>query len=132
MFGAQWTSPSSGFTDIISDFEDGVEKIDLRESGLAAGDITITDDGFAAIITATAGRIEVSGLAGQITTDAISSLGDLGLRRPGAGCGSPLFFAGRDGASCPAIRCWGMEEILILCGLACAGVGVLLSMWNEP
>ena len=66
VFGAIWTNASSGFTDVIYDFEDGVEKIDLRDSGLTFADLLITDDGFSAIITATAGRIEVAGLAGQI------------------------------------------------------------------
>ena len=44
--------------------------IDLRGSGLTEGDITITDDGFSTIVTSSAGRIEVFGLAGQITLDA--------------------------------------------------------------
>jgi Ca2+-binding RTX toxin-like protein len=66
IFGPVWTS-ASGFTDIIWDLEDGVEKIDLRNSGLTESDVTISDDGFSAIITSAAGRIEVSGFAGQIT-----------------------------------------------------------------
>lgn len=73
VFGAVWTSPSNGFQDVISDFEDGIEKIDLRGSGLTFADLVIGDDGFgfSAIITSSAGRIEVSGLAGQITIDDI-------------------------------------------------------------
>ena len=44
-------------------------KVDVpQEFTWSTGDITITDDGFSAIVTAAAGRIEVSGLAGQITT----------------------------------------------------------------
>lgn len=66
MFGATWTS-EFGFQDIIWDFEDGVEKLDLSGSGLTFADLTIGDDGFSAIITSSAGRIEVVGLAGQIT-----------------------------------------------------------------
>ena len=69
VFGALWTSPATGFQDIIFDFEDDLEKIDLRGSGISFADLTIGDDGFSAIITSAAGRIEVSGLAGHITSN---------------------------------------------------------------
>ena len=71
IFGASWTNPVDGFEDLIFDFEDGLEKIDLRTSGLTFADLTIGDDGFgfSAIITSSAGRIEVNGLAGRITID---------------------------------------------------------------
>jgi hypothetical protein len=53
---------------IIWDFEDGIEKIDLTASGLAFADLTIGDDGFgfSAIVTSSAGAVEVYGRAGQI------------------------------------------------------------------
>ena len=73
VFGSQW---SSGFQDVISDLEDGFEKIDLTGSGLAFEDLFIDDSGFSAIITSTtsAGQIEVVGFgvqagAGQLTQD---------------------------------------------------------------
>jgi Ca2+-binding RTX toxin-like protein len=64
VFGAVWTSPS-GFQDIIYDFEDGVEFIDLSSSGLTFADLTIEDSGFSAIVSASAGQIEVSGFGQQ-------------------------------------------------------------------
>ena len=70
IFGPTWTTADSGFTDIIWDFEDGVEVIDLRPSGLSEDDITISDDGFSAIVTSFAGRIEIFGMAGQIIAEA--------------------------------------------------------------
>jgi Ca2+-binding RTX toxin-like protein len=75
VFGAVWTTPGSGFTDVIEDLEDGVEKIDLSTSGLTFADLTIEDIGqFSAVITSSAGRIEVSGFGefgngGRITED---------------------------------------------------------------
>jgi Ca2+-binding RTX toxin-like protein len=68
VFGAIWSS-SIFFGDTISDFEDGVEKIDLRASGLTFADLTIGTFGVSATITSIAGFIEVSGLAGQIAED---------------------------------------------------------------
>ena len=73
VFGATWTS-EFGFQDVIWDLEDGVEKIDLRGSGLTFDDLFIEDSGFSAIITASAGRIEVwgfgqQGIGGLITAD---------------------------------------------------------------
>jgi Ca2+-binding RTX toxin-like protein len=65
VFGTVWTNPDSGFTDIIFDLEQDVEKIDLRASGLQFEDLTIDDSGFSAIVTASAGRIEVSGFGEQ-------------------------------------------------------------------
>lgn len=64
VFGTTWSS----FRDILWDFEDGVEHIDLTASGLAYGDLTITDDGFgfSAIVSSSAGSIEIYGMAGQI------------------------------------------------------------------
>jgi Ca2+-binding RTX toxin-like protein len=49
VFGKTWTSPS-GFQDIIWDFEDGKERIDLRTSGLKLADLNIESDGFSAIL----------------------------------------------------------------------------------
>jgi Ca2+-binding RTX toxin-like protein len=73
VFGDMWTS-AHGFQDTIWDLEDGVEKIDLRASGLRFADLSIDDGGFSAVITAAAGRIEVSGfgeqgLGGRLTED---------------------------------------------------------------
>jgi Ca2+-binding RTX toxin-like protein len=64
VFGSTWTS-SSGFQDIIWDFEDGLEKIDLRGSGLTFADLTIDNSGYSAIITSAAGQIELVGLGQQ-------------------------------------------------------------------
>ena len=64
VFTALWTS-ASGFQDVIYDFEDGIDMIDLSTSGLTFADLTIDDTGFSAIITSVAGRIEVSGF-GQL------------------------------------------------------------------
>jgi Ca2+-binding RTX toxin-like protein len=61
VFGAVWTDPLNGFQDTIYDLEADAEKIDLRASGLQFSDLTIEDSGFSAYVTATAGRIEVSG-----------------------------------------------------------------------
>ena len=70
VFGAVWNTPPDGFVDVIFDLEDGVEKIDLSGSGLQFEDLTITVEfGTSAIITSSAGRIEVNGLAGLITQD---------------------------------------------------------------
>lgn len=55
VFGSTWTQVD-GFTDIVWDLEDGVEKLDMRTSGLTFADLTIDDTGFIAIITSTAGR----------------------------------------------------------------------------
>jgi Ca2+-binding RTX toxin-like protein len=66
VFGQTWTNPDTfGFQDIIWDFEDGIEKIDLSASGLSFTDLTIDDSGFSAIITSTAGQIEVVGFGQQ-------------------------------------------------------------------
>ena len=65
VFGDVWNTPDTGFQDVISDLEDGVEKIDLRGSGLEFGDLTIDNSGFSAIITSSAGRIEVDGFGEQ-------------------------------------------------------------------
>ena len=70
VFGAIWTSPS-GFQDVIYDFEDGLDKIDLRGSGLTFTDLAIDDSGYSAIITSTAGQIEVT-LVGQPSSGAIT------------------------------------------------------------
>lgn len=70
VFGAIWTSPS-GFQDVIYDFEDGIDKIDLRGSGLTFADLTIDDSGYSAIITSTAGQIELT-LVGQPSSGAIT------------------------------------------------------------
>jgi Ca2+-binding RTX toxin-like protein len=74
VFGAVWNTPPDGFRDIIFDLEDGVERIDLSGSGLEFGDLTIDNSGFSAIITSSAGQIEVDGFgaqgpAGPITQD---------------------------------------------------------------
>ena len=73
VFGPQWTT-EFGFQDVIWDLEDGLEKIDLTASGLQFDDLTIDDTGFSAIVTSSAGRIEVvgfgqQGTAGQLTQD---------------------------------------------------------------
>ena len=67
VFGAVWNTPDTGFQDIIFDLEDGVEFIDLSASGLQFEELTIEEFGTSAVITSSAGRIEVTGLAGQIT-----------------------------------------------------------------
>ncbi len=63
VFGTAWTS-EFGFQDVIADFEDSLDKIDLRGSGLSFADLAIDDSGYSAIITSTAGQIEVT-LTGQ-------------------------------------------------------------------
>ena len=70
VFGATWTS-EFGYQDVIADFEDGLDKIDLRGSGLTFADLAIDDSGYSAIITSTAGRIEVT-LVGQPSAGAIT------------------------------------------------------------
>ena len=70
VFGDVWNTPNTGFQDVIFDLEDGVEKIDLSGSDLQFEDLTITEEfGSSAIITSTAGRIELNGLGGQITEE---------------------------------------------------------------
>ena len=70
VFGAVWNDYPDTSADVIFDLEDGVEKIDLSGSGLQFEDLTITEEfGSSAIITSTAGRIELNGLAGQITEE---------------------------------------------------------------
>ena len=70
VFGAVWNDYPDTSADVIFDLEDGVEKIDLSGSGLQFEDLTITEEfGSSAIITSSAGRIEVNGLGGQITED---------------------------------------------------------------
>ena len=63
VFGPQWTS--DGFQDRIFDLEDGVERIDLSGSGLEFADLTIDNSGFSAVITSSAGQIEVDGFGEQ-------------------------------------------------------------------
>jgi Ca2+-binding RTX toxin-like protein len=66
VFGPAWGS------DTISDFEDGVELIDLSASGLTFGDLTIFDEfGFGdTTIESSAGRIVLTGVAVESVTQA--------------------------------------------------------------
>lgn len=71
VFGATWTTPGIGYQDVIADFDDGLDKIDLRGSGLSFADLVIYDSGYSTIITSTAGQIEVT-LVGQPSAGAIT------------------------------------------------------------
>ena len=70
VFGATWTSVT-GFQDVIADFENGLDKIDLRGSGLTFKDLSINDSGYSAIITSSAGQIEVT-VVGQPSAGALT------------------------------------------------------------
>jgi Ca2+-binding RTX toxin-like protein len=67
VFGEVWNNYPDTSADVIFDLEDGVDKIDLSGSDLQFEDLTITDEFGSAIITSSAGRIEVNGFAGLIT-----------------------------------------------------------------
>jgi Ca2+-binding RTX toxin-like protein len=67
VFGAVWTDPLEGFTDIVWDMEDGLEKLDLTGSGLQFADLTLEDLGFMTVVTSTAGRIEVMNFGSDTT-----------------------------------------------------------------
>jgi Ca2+-binding RTX toxin-like protein len=60
VMGSTWNT--EGFADAIYDFEDGIDRIDLRGSGLTFADLTITDaeHGYTTLITSSAGQLEVS------------------------------------------------------------------------
>ena len=70
VFGATWTA-ATGFQDVIADFEDGLDRIDLRGSGLTFADLSIDDSGYSAVITSSAGRIEVT-VVGQPSAGALT------------------------------------------------------------
>ena len=56
-FGTNWSF------DTINNFEGGVDKIDLRGSGLTFSDLTVTDYfGFATVISSAAGEIQLVGV----------------------------------------------------------------------
>jgi Ca2+-binding RTX toxin-like protein len=72
VFGARWAAAGGVFQQEIGDFEDGIDKLDLRDSALQFADLTIENAGFFARITSTAGEILIGGRGGQtiqITTD---------------------------------------------------------------
>jgi Ca2+-binding RTX toxin-like protein len=58
VWGSQWNN--GGFGEFVQDFEDGVDLIDLRGTGLDFSDLVIDDSGgFSVIVTSTAGQVEV-------------------------------------------------------------------------
>jgi Ca2+-binding RTX toxin-like protein len=65
IFGSIWNT--EGGVDSVLDFQDGFEKIDLRSSGLDFGDLRIEFFDFFALVTASAGRLEVYGLTSTLT-----------------------------------------------------------------
>jgi hypothetical protein len=73
VLGATWSGPDEFNGDFIGDFDDGLDFIDLRGTGLTYEDLTIDDSlGFAAFITSSAGKVEVRLAGFQEATGAIT------------------------------------------------------------